>query len=107
MRSTVETTTLAQLPAVATKTEVAAFLGVSVRTVDRLRENGELQTVLVGSRSVRITVSSVARYLERQVGGAAAPPEAEPETDPFAIPLLEELRTAKLSGQRAEVEAAA
>lgn len=92
----------------ATKTEVAGFLGVSVRTVDRLRETGELETVLVGRRSVRITVSSVAHYLERQANApAAALAAAESETDPFAIPLLEELRAAKTSGRRAEVEVAA
>jgi hypothetical protein len=78
------------------KAGAAALLGgVSQRTIDRLREAGELETQPLGPRLVRITVRSIEAYLSRQRGeDPAAAVEAEP-VNPFAIPLLDELRAAR------------
>lgn len=57
--------TLDELPDLASKWEVASYLGVSWRTVDRLRKRGELDTVFVETLP-RITKESVAAYVERQ-----------------------------------------
>ena len=77
------------------KAGAAALLGgVSLRTIDRLREAGELETQPIG-RLVRITVRSIVAYLASQRGeDPAAAVEAEP-VNPFAIPLLDELRAAR------------
>lgn len=45
--------------------EVARRLGVSIRTVGRLRDAGDLETVLVGCMP-RITVRSYRAYITRQ-----------------------------------------
>jgi hypothetical protein len=95
------------IPELIGKAEAAVLLGgVSLRTVDRLRAAGEIDTRPVGMRGVRITVQSIGAYLERQSAAYAERlglvGEAEDE-NPFAIPMLEELkqeaalrRTAKL-----------
>jgi excisionase family DNA binding protein len=47
-------------------------LGVSVQTVARLLERGQLQGQRVGERFVRIPAESLERYLQaRQEGGVA------------------------------------
>jgi excisionase family DNA binding protein len=56
---------LEDLPDLASKWEVASYLGVSWRTVDRLRKRGELKTIHVESRP-KITKESVVAYVERQ-----------------------------------------
>lgn len=46
--------------------EVAEHLGVDIRTVDAIIKRGELRTVLVGQRHVRIHAESLTVYLERK-----------------------------------------
>jgi excisionase family DNA binding protein len=47
------------------KTAVAERLGISVRTVDRLRKTGQLRAIKVGN-SVRFTEGSLENYLNGQ-----------------------------------------
>jgi excisionase family DNA binding protein len=54
-----------------TRREVAEALGVSVQTVARLIERGDLETVRVGVRFVRIPIESVEQYLQAQEKGGA------------------------------------
>ena len=49
--------------------EVAEVLGVSVQTVARMIERGELETVQVGERFVRIPAESLEHYLQAQEKG--------------------------------------
>ena len=44
-----------------TKAEAALALGVSVETIDRMRGRGELRSVVVGARSVRIPRDEIDR----------------------------------------------
>ncbi len=55
-----------------TRAEVAEVLGVSIQTVARLLRRGELKTVRVGERFVRIPAESLEAYLaaQPQEGGA-------------------------------------
>lgn len=55
-----------------TRGEVAEVLGVSVQTVGRIIERGELETKRVGKRFVRIPVESLEQYLQaaQEKGGA-------------------------------------
>jgi excisionase family DNA binding protein len=52
-----------------TRGEVADVLGVSVQTVGRIIARGELETVRVGERFVRIAAKSLERYLQAQEKG--------------------------------------
>jgi excisionase family DNA binding protein len=54
-----------------TRREVAEVLGVSVQTVARMLGRGELETVRVGERFVRIPAESLEAYLasKPQEGG--------------------------------------
>ena len=73
----------------------ACVLGLSTRTVERLRAEGELETYLAGKRGVRITERSIVAYQERQLAlysGCRVGNEAESEVDPYAIPLLDQLK---------------
>jgi excisionase family DNA binding protein len=54
-----------------TRREVAEALGVSVQTVARLIGRGELETVRVGERFVRIPAESLEQYLQAQEKGGA------------------------------------
>jgi excisionase family DNA binding protein len=54
-----------------TRREVAEVLGVSVQTVARLIERGELETMRVGERFVRIPAESLEQYLQAQEKGGA------------------------------------
>jgi excisionase family DNA binding protein len=49
--------------------EVAALLGVSVQTIARMIGRGELQTIKVGERFLRIPAESLARVIGEK-GGA-------------------------------------
>ncbi len=51
------------------RAEVAEVLGVSVQTVARMIGRGELETVQVGERFVRIPAESLERYLQAQEKG--------------------------------------
>ncbi len=51
------------------KNEVAGILGVSPRSVDRLRARGDLKAVRV-LRSVRFAQADVEAYISNQKGGA-------------------------------------
>jgi hypothetical protein len=97
VRGTDDTTATRSIPVLADKLLAAELLGnVSIRTVDRLRAVGEIESVLVGERSVRITVASIERYLSRQLPTSpldSGTAEIE-EADPYAIPLLLELKAA-------------
>ena len=53
-----------EIPTVFTKIQAASYLQISVRTVDRLRERGELESNNVGNL-VRITRSALQEYLTR------------------------------------------
>jgi excisionase family DNA binding protein len=55
-----------------TRREVAKALGVSVQTVGRIIERGELETVRVGKRFIRIPAETLQAYLDAEVeeGGA-------------------------------------
>lgn len=55
-----------------TRGEVADVLGVSVQTVARIIERGQLETVRVGERFVRIPVESLEHYLQAQEKGGAS-----------------------------------
>jgi excisionase family DNA binding protein len=70
------------LPTLLCKRKVAAALDVSVRTVDRLRAAGEIESLRVEGQ-VRILEESLERYIERQLGQIEA--TAEP-ADEFPIP---------------------
>jgi hypothetical protein len=106
VRGSVETTTsLAELPRLLLKGEALGYLGASVRTVDRLRQQGKLEAVLVGA-SVRITARSLESLVIRQLGPGAAPETSVASEDPFAIPLLEELK-AQAAERRASCQHAA
>jgi excisionase family DNA binding protein len=54
-----------------TRREVAEALGVSVQTVARLIRRGELETVRVGERFIRIPAESLERYLQAHEKGGA------------------------------------
>jgi excisionase family DNA binding protein len=45
--------------------ETAAYLGMSLKTVDRLRDNGEIDWFEIGA-AVRIELASIDAYKERQ-----------------------------------------
>lgn len=47
------------LPKVATRAEAADALCVSTRTIDRMIRDGKLRAVIVGTRTVRVTVESI------------------------------------------------
>jgi len=53
------------MPYLLTQNEVASLLSVSVYTVKRLRQSGQLPTTLVG-RSVRVPDNAVREYIERE-----------------------------------------
>ena len=71
------------LPSLFSKALAADALGVSTRTLDRLRMSGELESVLVGGQ-VRLLECSLEDYIERQRVGQ--PPGAQ--EDDFPIPVL-------------------
>jgi excisionase family DNA binding protein len=77
--------------------EAALYLGVSARTIDRLREEGEIEDFLVRG-SVRIPKDSLDAYKERQREAARrrrerrARPQVKDDFD-IAVPFLEERRT--------------
>jgi len=48
------------------KSHVKQRLGVSMATVDRLIKRGELPTVRVSERAVRISESAIRDYVERR-----------------------------------------
>lgn len=50
----------------ATVAEAAEYLGVSPQTVRAWCKGGELRSVKLGHRTVRIAISSVEQYLERK-----------------------------------------
>jgi len=52
-------------PELLTVEEVAAILNVSVRTAWRLTDEGQLDSVKLGSRTTRWRRSTVDRYIER------------------------------------------
>lgn len=52
-----------------TRQQAAEYLRLGIRTIDSLIRRGELRTVKVGSRFVRIPAESVERYLSDK-GGA-------------------------------------
>ena len=54
-----------ELPELATKSEAARFLRTSTRTVDRLRKEGELETVRTRLRGVLIPRESLRAYVKR------------------------------------------
>jgi excisionase family DNA binding protein len=45
---------------------VAKHLGCGRRSVDKIIERGELRTILVGQRMIRIPAESLTVYLERR-----------------------------------------
>jgi excisionase family DNA binding protein len=51
-----------------TRQQVAEYLGIDIRSVDGIVTRGELKTVKVGSRFVRIPAASVEAYVSK--GGA-------------------------------------
>ena len=51
-----------------TRKEVAEYLGVTTKTIDREIERGRLRAFRVGSR-VRIGIEQVREYIESQIGG--------------------------------------
>lgn len=52
-----------------TLVEVAAVLGVSRYTLYLIRKRGELETILVGQRGLRVTRAELERYLVRKGAG--------------------------------------
>ena len=48
-----------------TKQDVADLLSISIRSLERLINHGEIETLRMGPRAVRIRASSVEAYLER------------------------------------------
>jgi excisionase family DNA binding protein len=74
----------------------ALYMGVSVRTIDRLREDGEIESFLVRG-SVRIPNYSLDRYKERQRDAArrqrerAGHPTVKDDFE-ISVPFLEERR---------------
>lgn len=89
--------------ALLTKADAAKILAVSVRTLDRMRVSGEIETVFVRS-SVRIPAAAVERYIVGQLGSAA---EVEAPADPFAIPLLDDLKSEAVERKAKKLKAAA
>jgi hypothetical protein len=49
-----------------TRQEAADELRLSTKTIDRLRDSGELESFLLGTRSLRIVAASLAAYESRQ-----------------------------------------
>ena len=85
------TTTFPGVPELVDKATAAALLGgVSIRTIDRLRLAGELETQPVAQRLVRIDVKSIEDYLARRRG--LDPAGRKEPVDPFAIPAIDQLR---------------
>jgi hypothetical protein len=80
-------------PELLSREAVAATLGgVSVRTVDRLRGDGSLESFRVRGR-VMVTVASLERYLG--LAGDDAAGVGRPNWDGFEIPALDSLRAEK------------
>lgn len=48
-----------------TRQETAKYLNVSIRTVDRLIKNGELEVNRIGLRNVRISETAIKDYLNK------------------------------------------
>lgn len=48
-----------------TKQEVAEILSISIRSLERLINNGEIEMIKMGPRAVRIRASAVEDYLDR------------------------------------------
>jgi excisionase family DNA binding protein len=72
-------------PRLYTRGEVSALLGISHSTVIRMEASGQLATVRVGSRGVRILADSVERHLaQRRVSPGSGMPRVEvlPVTPP-------------------------
>ena len=55
-----------------TRRAAAEQLSISLSSLDRLRAEGELETIPVGRRGARITPDSVNAYVERQLVRARA-----------------------------------
>jgi excisionase family DNA binding protein len=76
--------------------EAALYLGVSLRTLDRLREDGEIESFLVRG-CVRVVVAAIDAYKERQREAArrermrAGRPMAKSDFE-IEIPFLAERR---------------
>jgi hypothetical protein len=85
----------AALPELINRKRAAVKLGLSIRTVDRLRAEDALESRKTSQRRVMITVGSVAELLRRLNGAEPARDRHEAAADPFAIPALEELRARK------------
>ena len=47
--------------------EVADFLGISVASVRRMIDRGDLAAIVVGERSIRITAAELDRYIRAHV----------------------------------------
>jgi Helix-turn-helix domain len=91
---------MAFTPKLISRQDAAATLGVSVRTVDRLRAEGQLETWPVRGRAM-ITVASLERFLACET----KPEPAAPNWDGCEIPALERMR-AERQRAREEREAA-
>lgn len=83
------------IPTLLTKKAAAEALGVSIRTIDRLRAAGEVQAVLAGSQ-VRLIEESVAAYIARQI-----PPSSKAEAEAKFTPQLIARRRAERAAREA------
>jgi excisionase family DNA binding protein len=83
--------------------DAARRLGCSTRTIDRLREEGELEEFTVGSRVV-IEIASILAYEQRQRARRKPATPAEDFQARFPIRALEEIRAAKAARRAAERE---
>ena len=80
------------------KSEAAERLGCSEKTIDRLRNAGELVAMKRGSTTqgrVRIDAASLAAYGKRQSEAAEPPPAWGDIEARFPIPELDQMRAAK------------
>lgn len=76
--------------------EAALYMGVSLRTIDRLREEGEIESFLIRA-SVKVPQASLDAYKDRQRDAArrhrerASRPQVKDESE-IGVPLLVERR---------------
>lgn len=83
--------------------DAARRLGCSTRTIDRLREDGELEESTVRSRVV-IEIASILAYEQRQRAKRKPATPAEDFRARFPVRALEEIRAAKAANRAAALE---
>ena len=88
-----------QLPKLMTSGEAAEYLGISLRTLHRIRIAGSIGYIVVADRTYRYTENHIRQYLKRNYGGP--PPERFEGQKPLYVnpPLFDANGNPRLEGE--------